>query len=155
MSELIAIRFFVPGTPEKKGSSKGFGFIRKSGPRAGSIGVNITNDAGPKAKTWAALVSSFASTAMAGRAPLDGPVRVEIVFHLLRPKGHFGKRGLKPSAPKYPAVKPDGDKMVRCAWDALSGVVFCDDRQVVEWPGGKVYAVDGRVGAAFAITPLV
>lgn len=150
---MASVEFFVPGLPATKGSAKGFGFIRKNGPRAGSIGVNVTND-NPKAKSWASLISTMAHTAMAGRAPFAGPVRVAIVFHLPRPKGHSGKKGLKASAPFHVVTKPDGDKMVRCAWDALTGVVFVDDSQIVEWPGGKRYAVDGKIGAHVSITEL-
>lgn len=148
------ISFFVDGKPETKGSTKGFGFVRKNGPRAGTIGVNIKND-NPRAKAWAARVRDAALRAVECE-PLAGPVAVRVVFHLARPKSHFRKGGiLKPNAPPFPDVKPDGDKLERCAWDALTGIAFKDDAQIVQWSGGKVYAVAGLVGAQFTVSPAV
>ena len=137
------ISFFVAGQPSTKGSVRAF--VR--GGRA-----IITNDAGEKAKCWAAKVSDAAFEAM-GRAPLfDGPVVVNIQFHLPRPKSHCLRGQLRATAPIFVPTKPDGDKLLRCAWDALTGVVFVDDSRIVEWSGSKVYADDGRTGAAFEIS---
>jgi Holliday junction resolvase RusA-like endonuclease len=134
--------FFVAGQPGTKGSARAF--VR--GGRA-----IITNDAGEKAKCWAAKVTDAAREAMAGAAPFDGPVVVGIVFHLPRPQSHYLRGQLRASAPIYVTTKPDGDKLVRCSWDALTGVVFTDDSRIVEWSGSKVYSDAGRVGAAFSI----
>lgn len=68
------------------------------------------------------------------RGPLlGGPLRVDLVFFL--PK-------LKTVVRAYPTGKfdGDGDKLERCIWDALTGVVYIDDSQVVKWSGAKVYA---------------
>ncbi len=144
-----AVEFFVPGLPATKGSIKAFPFKRKDG----TLGANATND-NPKAKAWAAVVRLAAERAMAGRPPLEGPVVVDLWFYLPRPQSHYGAKGLKPRAPAFPTNKPDGDKMVRCLWDALTGVVFGDDSQIVEWPGGKRYAEDGRIGARITVRPM-
>jgi Holliday junction resolvase RusA-like endonuclease len=71
---------------------------------------------------------------------MEGPLKVSLRFGLLRPKGHFGKRGLKPSAPQYPTVKPDVIKLARCVEDALNGLAWKDDSQIVFEELGKVYA---------------
>lgn len=148
-----AITFFAPGLPQTKGSAKGFGFIRKHGPRAGKIGVNITND-NAKAKGWAASVRRDAVEAMEGRTMIDGAVRVLVTFHLPRPKCHFNKRGLKVGAPAFPIVKErnDIDKLARCALDALTGVVWADDSQVVRLVADKKF---GTPGATFTISEAV
>ena len=140
------IDFFVPGLAATKGSAKGFGFIRKAGPRKGSIGVSIVND-NPRAKAWAATVSLAAHAAMAGKWPIEKPVRVEIDFFLPRPKSHYLRGVLRPTAPRHVATKPDGDKLVRCFWDALTRVAFVDDSQIVEWAGSKFYGAGAQVGA--------
>ncbi len=79
----------------------------------------------------------------------DGPVKVELNFYLPRPAGHYGTgrnfNTLKPSAPGRPAVKPDVDKLVRACLDAMTGLVFRDDSQVVTIVARKLYASDSRL----------
>ena len=65
---------------------------------------------------------------------------MHLTFYMPRPKGHYGKRGLLPSAPKYPVKKPDLDKLVRAVGDALVPVLIHDDNQVVWILAGKEYA---------------
>ena len=64
---------------------------------------------------------------------------------MLRPKGHFGKRGLLPSAPIAPIVKPDLLKLARAVEDALSGLVYKDDAQIVREILDKHYGEPARV----------
>ena len=73
---------------------------------------------------------------------LTGPVSVTLDFFFARPQGHFGKKGLRKSAPKHPAVRPDLDKLVRAVLDALTGVAFRDDAQVVTLTARKRYCED-------------
>jgi len=66
------------------------------------------------------------------------------VFRLPRPKGHYGTGRnvamLKPSAPLFPAGRPDLDKLLRSTFDALGEAgVWGDDAQVVAARGRKVY----------------
>lgn len=150
MFGVVNIRFFVEGEPGTKGSVRAFA-VRSKTARSGFRGV-VTNDS-KKAKPWAKLISVAAKKAMRKQEPLQSKVCVAITFYLQRPKGHFRKNGaLKPGAPRYVATKPDGDKLVRCAWDALTGVVFGDDCQIVAWSGQKLYSNDGHIGAEFRIT---
>lgn len=59
-----------------------------------------------------------------------------IVFSLPRPKKYLPAK--HKNAP--PAVKPDGDKLERATWDALTQVgVIEDDARVVAWSGRKCY----------------
>lgn len=79
---------------------------------------------------------------------IEGPVRVQIVFALPRPKSYPGWRWL-------PWVKPDVDKLCRSTLDALTTAkVFKDDAQVVELAVRKVYALDRPAGATIKIEPL-
>jgi Holliday junction resolvase RusA-like endonuclease len=56
-------------------------------------------------------------------------------FIMPRPKGHYrsGKHAgeVKDGAPPYPAVKPDAGKLARGTEDALTGIVWRDDSQIV------------------------
>lgn len=77
---------------------------------------------------------------------LQGAVAARCVFHLPRPQGHFGTGSkasqLRNSAPEHPAGKPDIDKLLRVVFDAMTGIVFHDDAQVVAIQAIKVYATD-------------
>ena len=69
-------------------------------------------------------------------ATIDGPVLVDVVFTLTKPKS--AKRD-------YPTVAPDLDKLCRALGDALS--IDCDflkdDAQIVTWRAEKAYGVAG------------
>jgi Holliday junction resolvase RusA-like endonuclease len=74
---------------------------------------------------------------------------VDITFRLIRPKGHYGAKGLRPSAPKRPAVKPDLDKLARAVLDGITaGGAIHDDAQVCHLTVEKVYADDHLVPGA-------
>jgi Holliday junction resolvase RusA-like endonuclease len=81
---------------------------------------------------------------------ITGPVHVKLDFFLIRPRGHFGtgrnEHKLKPSAPAYPKSKPDLDKLVRACLDAMTGMVYTDDSQVVALSVTKRYADDRQPG---------
>ncbi len=74
---------------------------------------------------------------------LTGPLRINLLFGMPRPKSHFGTGRnagkLKPSAPEYHTKKPDIDNLEKFVLDCLNGVVFKDDSQVVETKAIKFY----------------
>lgn len=119
------LTFEVFGTPQPAGSKRAFTWRARDG-RSGTSVV----DANPKAKDWKMTVAAAAGAAYQG-ALLEGPLAVTFEFELPRPQGHFGTRGLKPSAPSHPTVKPDVLKLARAVEDALSGIVYRDDSQIV------------------------
>jgi Holliday junction resolvase RusA-like endonuclease len=135
---MTALHFTIYGTPQPAGSKRGF--YNKNAGR-----VIITDDA-KKSRPWKAQVSDAAQQAMtftselgegtSGYMPLlDGPLALELVFYVPRPKGHYGSGRnahlLRPSAPDFPAVKPDVLKLARAVEDALSSIVYRDDAQIV------------------------
>jgi crossover junction endodeoxyribonuclease RusA len=63
---------------------------------------------------------------------LAGPLVLIVTFYLPRPKRN---------APQYPTGKPDIDKLVRNVADALTGVLYNDDSQLVDIIAFKRYAV--------------
>lgn len=138
------VRFFCPGIAAPKGSTRAF--IR--GGRA------VTTHDNTSTKPWQAGLAYAAQ--QAGVAPAEGPVAVRLVFWLPRPAGHFGKRGLLPSAPAFPAVKPDLDKLVRSCFDALSGIGYTDDARVVSLETEKRYVcgLQGTPGVSVEIIRL-
>jgi crossover junction endodeoxyribonuclease RusA len=100
----------------------------------------------PELLAWRLRIATAAEEAMAGLPPWDVPVLVELVFRFGRPNNHYlpanGSRPepiLRPDAPTYHTTVPDADKLARAALDALSSVVFDDDRQVADLRVTKRY----------------
>jgi len=135
----VSLKLIVYGRPVPAGSKRGFP-VRGKG---GKIQVVVT-DASSKVKPWQAQVRSEAVEAMNGDKLIRGPLSASVLFVLARPKGHFGKRGVRPSAPEYPTVKPDTTKLWRAVEDALEGIVYANDAQIVRQDVGKVYGEPER-----------
>lgn len=98
-------------------------------------------------KPWRKDVADAVLIARANRH-MQGPVAVDAVFLLERPKGHYGTgrnaAALRGDAPEYPAVRPDVDKYARGLLDALQlAGVFGDDAQVVNLTARKRYVLAG------------
>ena len=150
------VKLMVLGTPAPKGSARAF-MTRGSNPRAvlasGSSAVGRQ-----KIKAWEQAVREVAQLAVIGQAGptfVDVPLRVTMVFRMARPAGHWGKKGLKPSAPQYPAGRPDLDKLVRATADALTGSIYDDDARIVEKLSSKVYAEAGAEGATITVEAMI
>jgi len=145
-----AIQFFVHGLPVPQGSKK-------------VIGKNVIEMADARLRSWRQDVASAAKGAMAQEGAEAGiePVDVRLMFFLPRPQGHYGTgrnaNRLKPSAPTAPAVHPDLDKLARSVLDALTGICFRDDKQVVSLTAAKLYSdgdsSPGLMAAVMVLTP--
>lgn len=129
------VNFFVPGIPAPKGSARAF-FVKK-------LGRAVITAANAKTRPWEQAIRAEAENARDGAPAATCPVRVRATFFFPRPQGHFGARGLKPSAPKRITKKPDLDKLVRTLLDGLNGVAFVDDAQVVSVTTEKRFTDDG------------
>lgn len=89
-------------------------------------------------ESWAEAIQVFATQAMGGRTPLDGPLRAEVVFVLARPKSV--KR-------RWPHSQADGDldKYERAAFDACEGIIYTNDARICQSNTLKRY-VDETAG---------
>lgn len=107
----------------------------------------VVTDANPRARTWKQHVAQAAGAEYDGEL-MQGPVILEVTFFQPRPKGHYGtgrnEGVVKDSAPEYPAIKPDTTKLVRGTEDAMTGVVYRDDSQVVDLIAKKRYGAPAR-----------
>jgi len=128
----MTLHFRVIGLAQPKGSSRAFmpkGWRRPI----------ITADT-PKNKGWQQLVAAEASRAIqelprGAFQLLDAGVRLTVAFYLPRPK-KYQKRGIYPPH----VTKPDLDKLLRSVKDALKGVTWQDDSQVIDVVAMKRYA---------------
>ena len=120
------IAFTAYGIPTPQGSMRGF--VPKGWGRP-----VLTSD-NKRLRPWRQAIVDACRQELAGRPPIEGPVAVELVFYLPRPK----------SAPRrvlHPAKKPDLDKLVRAALDALTAAgAWRDDSQVVDVVARKRFA---------------
>ncbi len=118
------IRIIVHGMPGPQGS-KSFMGMRKSKKTGREHAVLV--ESSKKVKPWRKDVEDYAKVAYAGE-PLDGPLRVRMVFTLPKPS----------SAPKrrmtWPMRTPDLSKLCRSTEDALTTAgIWADDARVVEY----------------------
>lgn len=127
MNEII---FYAEGVPAPQGSKTHVG---------GGRLIESSRQVGP----WREIVRQAALEAMAGRPPIDGPVYLVELFALPRPKSHYGTGRnagqVKRGAPALPPTRPDLDKLARAVGDALTGVCYRDDAQVVNLCAAKHY----------------
>lgn len=140
----MKISFFVPGKPATAGSKTGF--YNKKAKHV------IMAPANKRQKPWMSHVQSIALDNYKGK-PITDPVSINLTFFWPRPKSHYrtGKNShvLKDSAPKKCTTKPDLTKMLRAVEDALTGVIWKDDSQVVMFNCQKLY--DSNPGVAVFI----
>lgn len=142
----MVIKFFIPGTAAPGGSKRAF-YIK-------SLGRSVIVDANKKTKPWKNTVRHFALEAYKGEL-LTGPLMLSITFKMLRIGSHYGTgrnaNVLKSSAPVYKVTKPDNIKLTRSTEDAMTGVIWRDDSQVVIHCIQKVY-VERDPGAEIVIS---
>jgi Holliday junction resolvase RusA-like endonuclease len=138
---MTTLRFTVPGVAQTKGSTRAF--IPKGWNRA-----IITND-NPKAKNWQHRIAEHAANTLALQQlqPFaEGGVVLDVWFYLPRPQKFLTKKWAHVDVPH--TTKPDGDKLLRCAKDALSKVVWRDDSCVVDAYVHKRYVRAGELPRA-------
>jgi Holliday junction resolvase RusA-like endonuclease len=115
------IEVTVYGTPGPQGSKR-------------YVGKGIMIESSAKVKPWREAIKWAVQERYGDlRRPLmDGPVSLEVIFTLSRPKS--SKRG-------RPAVKPDLSKLIRSTEDALTDIgAWEDDARVVCIMASKRYA---------------
>jgi Holliday junction resolvase RusA-like endonuclease len=148
------LAFEVVGVPQTAGSKTAF-----TNPKTGKAIVVESGDRAAK-RTWRGDVRDAAQAAIA-QSPDDwwqyaGPVAVSFTFRRARPKGHYGSGRnagtLKPHAPRFPTTAPDALKLARSLEDALTGVAYVDDAQIVDEMICKRY---GPAGVSVEITQLL
>jgi Holliday junction resolvase RusA-like endonuclease len=131
VAEIVLLH--VAGTPWPEGSLKAF--VRNGKPV-------IVHDNPAALEAWRSTVRAKAIAARSSF--LRRPVSVDMFFYLQRPKSHYrtGRNAhlLRDAAPPYPVSKFDGDKLARAVLDALTGVLYDDDGQVVRHSAEKRYA---------------
>lgn len=75
-------------------------------------------------------------------ARMEGPLTLIVDFLMPRPQAHYGKKGLKDSAPYYCTTKPDLDNLIKAVKDAITntGMIWKDDSYVCVEMASKKYS---------------
>jgi Holliday junction resolvase RusA-like endonuclease len=137
---MSAIRFSVPGEP------RGWARARTSGAR-------FFTDT--KTRSEKQAVAAWAIEA--GAAVVDGPVDLRLTAYLRIPKSASKKqRAAMLAGAERPTKKPDGDNLAKLTMDALNGVCWRDDVQVVDLTVRKFWSdvprLEIEISPAMAIT---
>ena len=93
-----------------------------------------------KTRKYEAHARMAAQEAMGDRAPIEGPVWVSIIAWLPIPQSWSGKRQrMAEHGQITPTTRPDADNHLKAALDACNGIVFGDDKQVIDARIVKAY----------------
>lgn len=134
----------VFGHAEPAGSKRNVSWQAKDG----RTGQNLI-EANPKAGGWKRLIAREAGPLWMGKPLILGPIEVHFTFYIPRPKSHYGARGnllpSSPSRPSRPSRKPDCGKLSRGVEDALTGIIYRDDGQIVTEHHEKYWGTPERV----------
>lgn len=118
---MLSEQFFVSGVPISQGSVSSF--------KGRIVAVS------PALKQWRTAIADEAKKTSWGKLGwIDKPCTLNVVFYLPQPK-----------QPKFwvPAVKPDGDKLLRAVQDALTKVLVRDDCLFIRGTYAKRYGAPG------------
>jgi len=115
--------FTVLGPAACKGSTVSF---------MGKGGRIVTKTDSQTLGGWTQAVKWAAKGAGVRVVAKPGAVTVDVLFQFVKPKSARNR--------EFPTVKPDIDKMERALLDALTGIAYEDDAQVVGVASRKIYS---------------
>ena len=125
----MTITFHVPGQPVGKGR-----------PRIGRVAGQARMFTPAKTASYESMVGLAAHQAMGGAPLILGPARAVLRLTLAIPASWSRKKQEQARmGAVLPLTKPDADNVVKAIFDAINGVVWRDDSQVVELTLTKVY----------------
>lgn len=124
-----AIHFIIPGRPVGKGRPR---FTRQG--HCWTPDKTVAYERDIKLAYW--------STYRHWKYEADKALAVDIVLYYPRPKSMAKhKRLMAQKGVLRPTVKPDVDNVIKAILDALNGVAFDDDRQIVQVTCEKWYDI--------------
>jgi len=120
--------------------------VPKARPRFRRIGKFVSTYTAPKTKTYEDQVRDAARLAMGSTEPLETPVSVYCYISVPIPASYSKKRfkdcveGIE-----KPTKRPDADNTFKSVSDAMNGIVYQDDGQIVNIHITKVYSTEPKV----------
>jgi Holliday junction resolvase RusA-like endonuclease len=99
------------------------------------------------------LVRVYAAEAMGENLPILGAVKMELLILVTPPTSWSNKKRIAALHYQiYPTTKPDLDNVLKAVCDACNGVIFDDDKQVVDCEVSKRYSE--KSGAVISVREL-
>ena len=127
---MLMVNFTVYGQPQGKAR-----------PRFRKIGNFVQTYTPAKTKSYEDEIKMFAKAAMGATEPLETPVEVFLYIRNTVPASYSKKRTEAClSGQEKPINKTDIDNIAKAFLDGMNGIVYKDDRQVVELHAKKTYA---------------
>lgn len=124
---MATVSFIIPGAAVGKGR-----------PRVAVCGGHARAYTPAKTRTREGVVASLCMDAMQGLPAFTGPVDVSIYVESPIPASWSKRRRAEACGHPYP-VKPDLDNIIKLYLDAINGIAFVDDKQVVSIAASKAY----------------
>ena len=125
--------FEVPGDPVGKGRIR----VRVVQPYGKKPFASFFMDA--NTRSYEEVIRRCAVKAMRGHPPIEGTLAVVVYAIMEPPKSWSNKKRLAALDGMIgPDVKPDADNILKCL-DACNGVVFVDDKQIIDARVIKTY----------------
>lgn len=118
----MALTFVIPGNPSQRSRHKQYTQGR------------VWDDY----KLEAFNISRLLEDQMGGSEPLSGPLALEFIFFLPRPRG----MAVKPNS--YSISKPNVDNMMRMYLNCFEGIVFSGSQHVASLKASKLYDSTAR-----------
>ena len=129
-----AIYFVVLGPPQGKGR-----------PKASSRGGFVRMYTPAPTRLYEAEIARLGEIARGDWPVLETPVSLRVIAHHPIPGSWSKKRQQLALAGDCMPGKPDLDNVAKAVLDALNGVIYLDDKQVVRLVAEKKYSFDPRV----------
>lgn len=128
------IEFDIPGQP-----------IGQGRPRFSRHGKYVQTYDPPKSRQYKALVTQKLQQVYAGK-PISCPIKITVKAYFGVPESYSKRRTHEClSGVEKPDKKPDADNIVKGVMDALNGIAYEDDKQVISMHVYKTYAETGHV----------
>ena len=126
------INFTVPGTP-----------VGKARPRVTRSGRVYTPESTAQAEQ---AIRQAAQQAMHGLEPMEGPLVATLAFIMPIPTS-WSKRHRDDALTGVMAhtSRPDLDNLIKTVLDALNGIAYTDDKQIVRLGATKAYGTDPKI----------
>ena len=122
--------------------------VEQARPRAAYIGRRIIMYDPEKVKNFKKELSQLARLHYRDE-PLDGALEIEVSFYRPVQKSLSKKeRARRLSGEHRPTVKPDLDNYIKSTLDALNGILWTDDKHIVDLHAHKYYSDDPRIEIA-------
>lgn len=132
---MIQVQYSVPGEPRGKGR-----------PRFAKRGNFVKTYTDAKTASYEDQIRFYALKAMGDSKVIEGAVRVFVSIRMAVPKSYSNKRREAClNGSDKPLKKPDWDNVAKSICDAMNGVIYVDDTQIVEAHVTKQYAAQSEV----------